>query len=1262
MTGARVLLAMIAAVIGALPAAGQEDTSGEVARWDFGAADENRLTVRGAVVRNQAGPRPPEFPDMPADNTAVRIAASAFLSLPDPGPESEFDFTNGDAITIEAWVNPTGIRDGQPKYLIGKGRTGSPKFARDNQNWALRVVGAKGQARLSFLFATELSSSDRHWHRWTSKLGFPVATGWHHVAVSYRFGDPKSIRGWINGQPTDGAWDMGGATQEPPVVDDDEIRIGSSFEGLLDAIAIHREVLDDKAMASRFRRVGARRVTRLQTEVMPDLGALPSGRVLVQLCENLPASDRWLFEGEQWPVESIRWRNDLFLLPRIPAQFDSWGIRSAWGAPLLLRMAADVELPVGELQALVRARAMGRLWIDGKRVAITKPITKRPPDGEEPVTPLAAPPAPGARAKGYHQQEVTGKVTIPVAERADPPGGRAVSPGISTTSNAATGGPTRRCRVVLELVVGGSGRRTEIGEVCVALLAEDGKSYEVLGANARRAPLTDDAIEPQLANIEVSLGRLDDRRRRDAAMSHDAFWEKRHQLARDWASRNPPSGSPVAGVAQPAHPIDGFINAKIERALAASSGANARRAEQFHGQVLPILRDNCFRCHGEKDKGGLRLNTREAALKAGDSGTPAVVASNVEASELLARIRSDDKDLRMPPTEGGLGAEQIKLLTNWVDSGAPWPDPPLTKADVALAPVVRDEAFLRRVYLDTVGVPPTEVEARRFLQDTQRDSRERRNQLIDRLLDDPRCADHWMSFWLDLLAENPSLLNASLNSTGPFRWFLYDSLRDGKPLDRMVTELLMMRGGAAEGGSAGFGLAGENDAPLAAKGHIVASAFLGIDLQCARCHDSPYHSTRQQDLYALAAMFDRKPVTVPATSRVPVAFFEKQKARESLIHVTLEPDEPVPPRWPFAATTGASDGPEIDRLMRDAQDTRERLAALITAPQNERFARVIVNRVWKKLIGAGLVEPVHDWEGKAPSHPDLLDWLAHELVTHDFRLPHIVRLVLSSQTYQRKAAGSNVGASPAMRFFQSPDQRRLTAEQIVDSLHQATGRPLDVEELTFVHDGRRPLGSRQTLGKPRRAWMLGDLKNERDRPSLSLPKARAVVDVLEAFGWTGARQMPINQREVDPNVLQPGVLANGTLSVTLTRAACESELANLAVAAESPESLTESLFLRILCRSPRAGEREVFTTALAKNFKTRLVPPGDVRPAPPLKRLPQVDWFNHLRPKANEIQLEIERRVHAGPPPDPRLRPAWREVYEDVVWSLVNHREFVWMP
>ena len=156
--------------------------------------------------------------------------------------------------------------------------------------------------------------------------------------------------------------------------------------------------------------------------------------------------------------------------------------------------------------------------------------------------------------------------------------------------------------------------------------------------------------------------------------------------------------------------------------------------------------------------------------------------------------------------------------------------------------------------------------------------------------------------------------------------------------------------------------------------------------------------------------------------------------------------------------------------------------------------------------------------------------------------------------------------------------------------------------------------------------------------------------------------MPISARETDPNVLQPGVLANSILSMSLTRVSHQSVLAELAIAAESPESLVDTLFLRMLSRFPKPEERRVFGATLSEGFDARLVPTDKIAQIEQLPPLPQVTWFNHARPKANEIQLEIERRVLAGPPPDPRLSPAWRSALEDALWSLINHREFVWMP
>ena len=966
---------------------------------------------------------------------------------------------------------------------------------------------------------------------------------------------------------------------------------------------------------------------------------VPNGHVVVTFTEGLSTHERWPHADEELPAAKTHWLGDAMLLPRIPLRYDEWGIRDSWNAPVLVRMAVDVKLPPGNHRFLLRARGLSRLWVDGVIVARTAALTDQPPNGEEPVTPLAKPPLPGLRVHGYRMQEVFGDATIE-----DFPNEGA-----------------KMYRVVLETIVGGEKLRTETGETCAAIMTADGQSYSILrsaGASGLPLPLTDSAVMRALTEIETSLTNFDDETRRLAAASRDEFWNRRHEVAREWSAENPAAVPVLESGESAEHSVDTFIATKIERALREASESDSQEVELFHAQVLPILSEMCFRCHGEKDKGGLRLDSLAKAIEGGRSGMPVIVPGDAAASELIARVISDDPDERMPPTDVVLSGTQIETLKNWIQSGARWPAVPAATADLEVAARVDDHAFLRRLYLDTVGVPPTVAEMSSFINDTNSTKRDR---FVEKLLADERLADNQMGFWQDLLAENPTLINASLNSSGPFRWFLYDALRDNKPLDRMVTELILLRGSTHEGGSAGFALAGENDAPFAAKGHIVASAFLGIELQCARCHDSPYNSTTQRDLFSLAAMFQREPVTVPGGSAVPAKFFENL-GRKPLIQVTLKPGEPVEPRWPFADATGAREGPDIDRLMNDPSDTRERLAAFITSPQNTRFPKVVVNRIWKRLLGAGIVEPVHDWEGRAASHPALLDWLAQELVSHGYDAKHIMRLILQSETYQREAIGRNLAAVPQARFFNGPDQRKLTAEQVVDSLHATTGVPMNVEELTFVHDGRRAANERLTLGTPTRAWMLASLANERDRPSLNLPRARAVADVLEAFGWSGARQQPVVQRETEPNVLQPGVLANGTLSMTLTRAFDGSTLAQLAVDAKSPEALVDTLFLQCLGRTPSVDEQAVFVQALSDGFESRLLHPGEITTPESLPALPLVTWFNHLQSEANSIQLEVERRVQIGPPPDRRLRDEWREVYEDAVWSLINHREFVWMP
>ncbi len=1213
-----------------------------IAYWGFGQEEATPLESHGGVHRDVPGPRPDLYPDFAPDNTAVRLdGKGARFTFEDPGENSPFDFTNGDAITLEAWVRITQINEGDNVYVIGKGRTGNPRFAKDNQNWALRVRRLDGRICISFLFSSVLPDQARpqgeeNWHRWTSDRGFKQGDEWHHIAIAYRFGEPDSIVGIIDGNEVSGHWDVGGPTRNPPTVDNDAIWIGSalggspsnSFRGDLDEVAIYREAVPAAVLKSRYRGPQQSLSALPLPEEMPALGSLPPGVVQVTLHEGMPAHFRWLNEGETVPESQVNWATQSFLLDGLPQKYDSWGIRDSWKGPVLVRMAADVSLPPGTHRFLMRVRGFSRLWVDGQLVARSKPM-RGSQDGFEPITPPTPAPKPGLRIARHRQQEVFGEARIEAADKT---------------------------RVVLEMLVGGRDFRVDPGETCVAVETADRAAFELLHPGAGQLLLTDETVTASLAAERAALQQFNDQRRRLAAQSQTPYWDKRHEIARDWAKQHPAPPVPVQTDSQ--HPIDAFLATKIQTALQTTAQTPLSEARLFHQDVLPILREHCFRCHGDKSQGGLRLDSLEAARLGGDSGLPAIHAGSLKESELISRIRATSSEERMPPGGKGLTAPQIAILEDWIMRGASWPAVPVSPEMVEFPPVTDDATFLRRVYLDTVGVIPTAEEAHAFLQETPPD---KRTQLIDQLLADDRWADHWTSYWLDVLAENPTLINASLNTTGPFRWFIYDSLRDNKPLDRFVTELILMRGSPHEGGSAGFGIAANNDSPLAAKGQILAGAFLGMELQCARCHDSPYHSTTQQDLYSLAAMLARKPLTVPDSSRVPAAFFENQP-RQSLIQVTLKPGEPVPPVWPFAEQTGSVDDAELRDLLRESDDSREKLAALITSPRNQRFAEVIVNRVWRRLIGIGLVDSPDDWEGKTATHPELLKWLAHDFVAHGYDLKHLSRQILTSQLYERQTQTEPAPASAELQFFVAPARRRMSAEQVVDSLLVAVGKPMDVEEMTFAPEGGRRSENRQTLGVPDRAWKFTSLGNERDRPSLSLPRARALADILEAFGWDGARQSPRTDREVDPNVLQPGILQNSDASVLLTRVTEKSGLSEMALRAASPEELVDQLYWSILSRPPRDEERTLLVPLLAEGFPRRLLPESEWKRPEPLEPLPVVTWSNHVQPEANSIAVEMEQRARSGPPPDYRFRPEWREAYEDAIWTLVNLSEFVWIP
>ncbi len=642
-------------------------------------------------------------------------------------------------------------------------------------------------------------------------------------------------------------------------------------------------------------------------------------------------------------------------------------------------------------------------------------------------------------------------------------------------------------------------------------------------------------------------------------------------------------------------------------------------------------------------------------------------------------------DVRRLDSNGGEKKPEPRHLVCYIDE---FIDAKLKAAGTQPAPLAPDHAFLRRVTLDTLGTIPTPGQLDAFARDK---SRNRRAHAIDRLLAHPGWADHWVSYWQDVLAENPGILKPMLNNTGPFRWWLHEAFTDNKPMDRFATELILMEGSPYYGGPAGFSMASDNDVPMAQKAQIVAQAFMGMQMQCARCHDAPYHDFKQEQLFSLAAMLRREPQQVPLSSSIPT---NSNIVIGRIVKVTLKPGSKVAPAWPFPNVVPDNLPAGI---LRNPDDSREKLAALVTDPRNERFARVLVNRVWKRYLGWGLVEPVDDWNsrtgfqpvsgssspsaheqgqdahetGRMPvplnpdhaSHPELLDFLARELATHDYDLQHIARLILNSQAYQRAVRPDGSQEKPFdQRLFASPARRRLSAEQVVDALFAAVGKPFPSEEMNMDVDGRRPVKDFNNLGSPARAWEFTSLSNERDRPALSMPRAQSIVDTLCTFGWRESRQSPQTVRDHDANVLQPAALANGLMANgRIARLSEDSAITALCLQDRPLPELVGALFLRILSRPPTAEELKAFTGELAEGYADRrLKPSGSAAhrtgPARP------VSWSNHLNPEATRIKQEQERATRAGDPPTDRLRAAWRERAEDVVWALVNSPEFVFVP
>jgi len=606
---------------------------------------------------------------------------------------------------------------------------------------------------------------------------------------------------------------------------------------------------------------------------------------------------------------------------------------------------------------------------------------------------------------------------------------------------------------------------------------------------------------------------------------------------------------------------------------------------RFNREIRGILAENCFACHGPdaaKRKAHLRLDRSEDA-RHDLGGRAAIVPGKADESELIARIVSDDPEEVMPPPATGkrLTAGQIETLRRWIDQGADWEGhwaflppqrPPLPEVrgsgwvrnpidafilarlereGLTPAPEAERATLIRRASLDLLGLPPSPAEREAFLADPRPDAYER---LVDRLLASPHHGERRGRAWLDLAryADSNGYSIDAPRSIWKYRDWIVDALNRDLPFDQFLTDQLAgdLRPGATLDQRVATGF--HRNTPINQEGGIdveqfrvesiidrtntTATAFLGLTLGCAQCHDHKYDPITQEEYYRLFACFNNadEPEMAVATPEVvarrdeveaqiraylgeirerePV-LTERQRAWEAglgmagrqrqsqevraAFDVRFDARDEAQRRAVFAAFIDQDPGqathrraiaalragaptvvttmvvrertvPRATHLLIQGDFTRPGkvvtpgvpgvlpplspagptpnrldLARWLADPANPLTARVAVNRLWQADFGRGLVETEDDFgtQGAPPSHPELLDWLATELVARGWSLKAIERLILTSATY-RQSSRVRPGAAaidPDNRRLARQSRLRLDAEVIRDSALKASG-------------------------------------------------------------------------------------------------------------------------------------------------------------------------------------------------------------------------------
>jgi hypothetical protein len=444
-----------------------------------------------------------------------------------------------------------------------------------------------------------------------------------------------------------------------------------------------------------------------------------------------------------------------------------------------------------------------------------------------------------------------------------------------------------------------------------------------------------------------------------------------------------------------------------------------------------------------------------------------------------------------------------------------------------------DQEFIRRAYLDLCALLPSPAEVKAFLASKDREKRAR---LIDALLERTEYADFWTLKWMDVLRGSRRTLGDK--GIEVYRDWLHNNLQKNTALDQVVRELLTGEGNAFEVGPANFYRATRDPQELAEN---TAQLFLGVRMQCAKCHNHPFERWTQDDYFSLAAFF----AGVKQKTLSGKKFNVKKQEPEIVFAGKGELKHPTTGKVVRPRFLGSRQPADLDK------ERREALADWLTAPGNPFFARSVVNRLWYHVMGRGIVDPVDDFRDSNPSANDeLLDALAKDFVARDFDVKHLLRTILNSRTYQLSAR-SNASNRDDNKYFSHAVVKLLTAEQMLDAISAGTEVP---EKFA-----KYPAGTR--------AVQL--LDGEVNHP------------FLKAFGQP-ARELPCEcERNGEANLAEAMQLINGT-TVHAQLTVAKNRIGRL-LAKKTPDAeVLSELYLATLSRLPRPSEARRFLTYVSE--------------------------------------------------------------------------------